>query len=190
MWRKEEEKLKSPSENSTGSPNPTPGVGPMTINPKEAFGGTQTTSKAVACVSQGIKIKGELSGTEDLFIDGKVEGKISLENSVVTVGPNAIVKADITAREVVVRGRVEGKLLGSERIQIWHTARINGDMKSERISIEEGSELHGHMEAGKLTSSVAEALDSGSSRKTEAKTKESAVGEGKASSGAAVAGAD
>lgn len=190
MWRREDEKLQSPSENSTGPLNPTPGVGPMTNNPKDAFGGTQSSSKAVACVSQGIKIKGEINGTEDLFIDGKVEGKISLENSVVTVGPNAVVKADITAREVVVRGRVEGKLYGSERIQIWHSARINGDMKSERVAIEEGSELHGHMEAGKLSSSAAEALGSGSPKKSDTKPKEVTSGEGKASSGAAVAGAD
>jgi cytoskeletal protein CcmA (bactofilin family) len=160
----------------------------MTNNPKDALGGTPNASKAVGCVSQGIKIKGELTGTEDLFIDGNVEGKISLDNSVVTVGPNATVKADITAREVVVRGRVEGKLHGSERIQIWHTAKINGDMKSERISIEEGSELHGQMEAGKLSSS-AEAFVTGS-KKPESKVKEASSGGGKASSGAAVAGAD
>ena len=158
----------------------------MTNNPKDAFGGTQNASKAVGCVSQGIKIKGELTGTEDLFIDGSVEGKISLDNSVVTVGPNATVKADITAREVVVRGRVEGKVYGSERIQIWHTAKINGDMRSERISIEEGSELHGQMEAGKLSSSAAEAF----AKKPESKVKEASSGGGKASSGAAVAGAD
>ena len=90
--------------------------------------------------------------------------------------------------EVVVRGRVDGKLYGSERIQIWHTAKINGDMKSERISIEEGSELHGQMEAGKLSSSAAEAFVTGT--KSESKVKEAGSGEGKASSGAAVAGAD
>jgi cytoskeletal protein CcmA (bactofilin family) len=122
----------------------------MTNNPKDAFGGTQVSSKAVACVSQGIKIRGELTGTEDLFIDGTVEGKITLENSVVTVGPNAVVKADITAREVVIRGDVEGKLYGSERIQIWHSAKIHGDMKSERVAIEEGSELHGHRSSARV----------------------------------------
>ena len=189
MWRKDGEQ-QSPSENPMGTSNPTRGAGPMTNNPKDAFGGTQSASKAVACVSQGIRIKGELSGKEDLFIDGNVEGKISLENSIVTVGPNAVVKADITAREVVVRGRVEGKLFGSERIQIWHSAKISGDMKSERIAIEEGSELHGHMEAGKLSTSAAEALASGGPKKSDTKMKETSSGEGKASSGAAVAGAD
>ena len=188
MWRKED--AQSPSENFAKPSNPTPGVAPMTNNPKDAFGGTQNPSKSVGCVSQGIKIRGELTGTEDLFIDGNVEGKISLNNSIVTVGPNAVVKADITAREVVVRGRVEGKLYGSERIQIWNTAKINGDMKSERISIEEGSELHGQMEAGKLSSAAAEAFVTATTKKSDSKVKEASSGEGKASSGAAVAGAD
>jgi len=58
-------------------------------------------------LSQGIRIKGEITGSEDLFIDGNVEGKVTFSNAVLTVGPNASVKADINAREIVVRGRVE-----------------------------------------------------------------------------------
>ena len=61
-------------------------------------------------------------------------------------------KAEITAREVVVRGRVEGKISGSEKIQVWNSARIHGDMKSERIAVEEGAELHGTMEVWKIVS--------------------------------------
>jgi len=100
-------------------------------------------------VSQGIRIKGEITGSEDLFIDGTVDGKITVTNAVVTVGPNATVKAEIIGREVVVRGKVDGKLTASERIQIWSTARVNGDVKAEKIAIEEGAELHGKMEAGR-----------------------------------------
>ena len=122
----------------------------MTNNPKDFSGASPVTSKAAACVTQGIKIKGELTGAEDLFIDGQVEGSITLTNSIVTVGPNAKVKAEITAREVIVRGRVEGKVSGSEKIQVWNTARIQGDMKSERIAVEEGAELHGTLEVGKV----------------------------------------
>ena len=87
----------------------------MATNPRDFAGVPPVTSKAAACVTQGIKIKGELSGSEDLFIDGQVEGVVSFPNSSVTVGPNAKVKAEITAREVVVRGRVEGKISGSEK---------------------------------------------------------------------------
>jgi len=76
--------------------------------------------KAAACVSQGIKIKGEISGSEESLCGwsrSKEESRAG--NSTVTLGPNATVKADVTAREVIVRGRVEGKLTGTERIQVW-----------------------------------------------------------------------
>ena len=147
------------------------------------------SGKASACVSQGIKIKGELTGSEDLFIDGTVDGKIHLVNSVLTVGPNATVKAEIVSRELVVRGRTEGKLTASERIQIWHTAKVHGDLKAERISIEEGAELHGKLEAGKASSSVPLAEHSSQGKKGDTK-KDVAAGDQKTTSGAATAGAD
>ena len=75
--------------------------------------------KAPACVSQGIKIKGEVAGTEDLFIDGSIEGKITLGELGDYSWPNGTVKADISAREIVLRGLAEGKFTAEERIQIW-----------------------------------------------------------------------
>lgn len=163
----------------------------MTNNPKDFSGASPVTSKAAACVTQGIKIKGELTGAEDLFIDGQVEGSITLTNSIVTVGPNAKVKAEITAREVIVRGRVEGKVSGSEKIQVWNTARIQGDMKSERIAVEEGAELHGTLEVGKVVNQTADFAKSGGAKKGESgKANAPTNSEEKPSSGAAVAGAD
>ncbi|MFI5096994.1 MAG: polymer-forming cytoskeletal protein [Candidatus Acidiferrales bacterium] len=147
--------------------------------------------KAAACVSQGIRIKGEISGSEDLFVDGQIDGRITCVNSTVTLGPNATVKADVTAREVIVRGRVDGKLMGTERIQVWRTARVQGDLKADRISIEEGAELHGMLEAGKPPLSAPERASHEGSRKTEAnKPKDTGKAEDKPASGAAVAGAD
>jgi len=147
--------------------------------------------KAAACVSQGIKIKGEISGSEDLFVDGQIDGSITCANSTVTLGPNATVKADVTAREVIVRGRVDGKLTGTERIQVWRSARVQGDLKADRISIEEGAELHGMLEAGKPPVSVPERASREGFKKTEAnKPKDAGKAEDKPASGAAVAGAD
>jgi cytoskeletal protein CcmA (bactofilin family) len=163
----------------------------MTNNPKDFSPVPPVTSRAAACVTQGIKIKGELTGAEDLFIDGQVEGSIVLTNSVVTVGPNAKVKAEISAREVVVRGRVEGKVTGTEKIQVWNTARIQGDMKSERIAVEEGAELHGTLEVGKVVNQASDTTKSGFAKKGETgkATAPNSSGE-KPASGAAVAGAD
>jgi cytoskeletal protein CcmA (bactofilin family) len=161
----------------------------MSFNQKDSAGPLPVTPKAAACVSQGIKIKGELTGSEDLFVDGQVEGSITLTNSVVTVGPNASVKAEIIAREVVVRGRVQGKISGSEKIQVWNTARIHGDMKSERIAVEEGAELHGTLEVGKAADRPADAFKTPAKKADGGKTSPSGSGEEKSSSGAAVAGA-
>jgi cytoskeletal protein CcmA (bactofilin family) len=150
MWRKEDGKPSSAPETSTPSGSPA-AFSASSSALKDSTAGLPVSSKASACVSQGIKIKGEVNGDEDLFVDGQIEGKITLGKAVMTIGPNANIKADVTAREVVVRGRVQGKLTGAERIQIWHTARIDGDLKADRIAIEEGAELHGNIEVGKLT---------------------------------------
>jgi cytoskeletal protein CcmA (bactofilin family) len=180
MWRKEDGNPQS-SEVSSGSAS-TPGKSTTT-------GAGPVSAKAPACVSQGIKIKGELTGSEDLFIDGTVDGKITLTDSTLTVGPNAIVRAEILARELVVRGRAEGKFTASERVQIWHTARVEGDITAERISIEEGAEMHGRLEAGKPTA-FAIAGPAHHGKKDSSKSKESNSGGEKATSSSASAGAD
>jgi cytoskeletal protein CcmA (bactofilin family) len=160
----------------------------MATDPRDFSGAPHLTSKtAAACVTQGIRINGELTGGEDLFIDGQIEGSIIFTNSVVTVGPNARVKAEISAREVIVRGRVEGKVTGTEKIQVWSSARVQGDMKSERITIEEGAELHGSLEVGKVMDHTHDAAKNAGARKVE--TGKLTPSE-KPSSGAAVAGAD
>jgi len=87
-----------------------------------------------------------------LFIDGTVEGKVEFGNASVTVGPNGKVKADISAREVVVRGNVDGKIDGSERVQLWNSGRVTGEVRTERLAIEDGAVLRGKVEAGKSQS--------------------------------------
>jgi cytoskeletal protein CcmA (bactofilin family) len=153
----------------------------MSSNPKDFSGVIPVNSKA-ASVSQGIRIKGELTGSEDLFIDGQVEGSITLTNSTVTIGPNATVKAEINAHEVVVRGKVDGKITGTEKIQVWSSARIHGDLKAERIAVEEGAELHGTLEVGKPSAAAADL-----SRGANAKRPDAAKAKD-AGAGAAVAG--
>lgn len=188
MWRKEDGRPQNSNEISTGPISSNPSAASTSPSAKNATPGVAASPNAVACLSQGIRIKGEIIGGEDLFIDGNVEGKITFQNSVLTVGPNATVKADITAREIVVRGRVNGKLEGGERVQIWNTGRVNGDIHADRVAIEEGAEVRGKMEAGKAPSRPAEAF---ASKKAEApKAKEIVSEADKTSPGAAVAGAD
>ena len=186
MWRKEDERLQGPSESSTSAVSPTIGK----ESGKTLHTSAVVSPRAAACVSQGIKIKGEISGGEDLFVDGVFDGKIACPNSTVTLGPNSFVTADVIAREVIVRGRVEGKLTGTQRIQVWRSARFQGELKADRISIEEGAELQGKLEAGKppATASEERARREGF-RKTEAnKPKDASKAEDQPASGAAVAG--
>jgi cytoskeletal protein CcmA (bactofilin family) len=187
MWRKEDGRPQNPNEISTSPMNPNTSPVPGPVNSKQ-LSNVPTSPNAVACLSQGIRIKGEITGSEDLFIDGNVEGKVTFRNAVLTVGPNASVKADIEAREIVIRGRVEGKLDGTERVQIWSTAKVSGDIRSQRIAIEDGAEFRGKVEAGKAPSRPA---DNSPVKKFEnAKPKETDASLEKPAPGAAVAGAD
>jgi cytoskeletal protein CcmA (bactofilin family) len=149
MWKKEDSKPQGVTETpssfapaSSSNRDSVPSFSPSSSQPP-------VSSKATACISQGIKIKGEITGSEDLFIDGPVEGKLNLGSSSVTVGPNGTVKADITAREVVVRGRVEGKIAGKERVQLWSTGQVSGEISTQRLAIEDGAVLRGKVETGR-----------------------------------------
>jgi cytoskeletal protein CcmA (bactofilin family) len=85
-----------------------------------------------------------------LFVDGVVEGKLNLTaNCCLTVGPNGNVKADLIAREIIVRGRVEGKVTARDKLQIGSTGQITGEVQTDRLAIEDGATLRGKVEAGK-----------------------------------------
>ncbi len=97
-------------------------------------------------IGRSVTIRGELSGKEDLFMDGVVEGTISLPESKLTVGPNARVLADVDARDVVVYGTVEGKIRASGRVELRASAVVHGDIFAARLSIEEGAGVTGRVE--------------------------------------------
>jgi cytoskeletal protein CcmA (bactofilin family) len=84
-------------------------------------------------------------------VDGYVEGKLNLAaNCCLTVGPNGNVKADLVAREIIVRGKVEGRVIARDKLQIGSTGEINGEVQTGRLAIEDGATLRGKVEAGKL----------------------------------------
>jgi cytoskeletal protein CcmA (bactofilin family) len=94
-------------------------------------------------------IKGEVSGSESLYIDGRVEGSINLAGNRVTVGRNGIVAANITAREIVVLGKVRGNLTASDRVDIRSDGSLTGDVVAARISIEDGAYFKGGIDIRK-----------------------------------------
>lgn len=134
MWRKaEENKVKS-------SPGAPPSALSSVQNPAPV--GAPNSASTPAAVNQGIKIKGEISGQGDFFLDGEFEGKIDLPGGTFTVGPNARVHAEIEARAVIVRGEVIGALKSCERVHILSTGRLTGNMETRGIVIEDGAVLH------------------------------------------------
>lgn len=97
-------------------------------------------------IGRSVTIRGELSGKEDLYMDGDIEGAITLLDNAVTVGPNARVVADIHARDVIVLGSVLGNLQASGRVELRQTASVQGDILAARLSIEDNALLKGKVE--------------------------------------------
>jgi cytoskeletal protein CcmA (bactofilin family) len=102
-----------------------------------------------ATIGKSLVIKGELSGSESLYIDGKVEGSITLPGNRVTVGRNGQVAASIVAREVVVLGKVRGNVQASDRVDIRSEGSLTGDVIAARISIEDGAFFKGGIDIRK-----------------------------------------
>ena len=172
MWKKEDSKPEGVSGNSAPpavsapSPSTAPGSTPS------LSGALPISSRGAACISQGIKIKGEVTGSEDLFVDGIVDGKLNLSNGSLTIGPNGHVKADVHAREVIVRGKIEGKVTGRDKVQLWSTGQITGEVQTDRLAIEDGALLSGKVEAGRQTSKPTEVRVSAATATTTGKVAE------------------
>jgi cytoskeletal protein CcmA (bactofilin family) len=100
----------------------------------------------VAAIGKSVQIRGELQGSEDLLVDGMVDGTIALQESRLTIGPNAKVKANVSARDIVVMGSIEGNLQASGRIELRSGCQVSGDMKAARLSIEENATFSGKVD--------------------------------------------
>lgn len=170
MWKKDDVKPQGISDSSSDSAN-APKISSVALTSTPLTSSSPAvSSRAAACISQGIKIKGEVTGSEDLFVDGLVDGKLNLANGSLTIGPNGSVKADVNAREVIVRGKIEGKVTGRDKVQVWSTGQITGEVQTERLAIEEGALLKGKVEAGKQPVRAADtkAAAAGASKSSEA----------------------
>ena len=97
----------------------------------------------MANIGKSISIRGDLTGNEDMVIEGQVEGKVDLPNNQLTVGANGKVKAEIHAKGVVVVGHVEGNIFGLERIEIQATGRVEGDVTAPKLVVAEGAQING-----------------------------------------------
>ncbi len=110
---------------------------------------TTTSASDQATIGKSLVIKGEVTGSESLYIDGRVEGSINLSGNRVTVGRNGVVSANINAREIVVLGKVRGNLTASDRVDIRSDGSLTGDVVAARISIEDGAFFKGGIDIRK-----------------------------------------
>jgi cytoskeletal protein CcmA (bactofilin family) len=115
----------------------------------------------VAHIGKSVVIKGELSGSEDLYLDGEVEGTIELNRHSLSVGPNGRIRAHVNAREVIIHGKVDGNIKAADRVELKRTAVLVGDIQTQRITIEDGAYFKGTIdiqrEAKKETASYSAA---------------------------------
>ncbi len=142
--------------NTTPEPEKTPmSTTPQNVNPMSeptpvsAARNAALNTQEQATIGKSLVIKGEVSGSESLYIDGRVEGSINLSGNRVTVGRNGVVNANIQAREIVVIGKVKGNLQASDRVDIRNEGSLTGDVVAQRISIEDGAFFKGGIDIQK-----------------------------------------
>jgi cytoskeletal protein CcmA (bactofilin family) len=148
MWkaRPEDNRPMTLSASQPAQPASTPvaASAPSIATPqKEPTRPVPDTRADVGHIGKSVVIRGELTGNEDLYLDGEIEGNINLRDHKLVIGPNGKIKATITARDVVVHGRVEGNLAASDRVELKRNCTLIGDVSTQRIVIEDGAFFKG-----------------------------------------------
>ncbi len=151
MWKPNQSGSVTPNFNLEPVRSPLPPAVPAA--PESARARTLPTAGDQATIGKGLVIKGEISGSDSLFIDGKVEGSINLPGNRVTVGVNGQVNANvavcISAREIVVMGKIHGNVSATDRVDIRSEGALTGDVTAARISIEDGAFFKGGIDIRK-----------------------------------------
>ena len=143
MWRREE-----PGRPASSSGDPSkPGLrqsAKVTQQTDRSSGGS--LRQDVVNIGKSVVIKGDLSGSEDITIEGRVEGKIELRQHVLTIGPNGKIDAEVFAKSVVIMGGVNGNITAAEKINIRENGSVDGDISAPRVTIAEGAHFRGSID--------------------------------------------
>jgi cytoskeletal protein CcmA (bactofilin family) len=147
MWKARPEDSRptlNPSQSAQPSLAPAAATTPSVNTSSKETAKPVTEARAdVGHIGKSVVIRGELTGNEDLYLDGEIEGNINLRDHKLVIGPNGKIKATITARDVVVHGRVEGNISASERVELKRSCSLTGDVTTQRIVIEDGAFFKG-----------------------------------------------
>lgn len=138
---------------STNQPSTSSAVGAtatpsLSSTPREPIKASQPVADRadVGHIGKSVVIRGELTGNEDLYLDGEIEGNINLRDHKLVIGPNGKIKATITARDIVLHGRVEGNVSATERVELKKACTLIGDVSTQRIVIEDGAYFKGSID--------------------------------------------
>lgn len=141
MWKRDDAAAGQPQQGGQPARPQTPNPG---NDPQAARSDRQESTKVN--IGKSVIIKGELSGSEDLTIEGQVDGKIELRQNVLTIGPNGRIKAEIYAKAVVVQGEVVGNITATEKVDIRDAGSVDGDLAAPRIAIADGAHFRGSID--------------------------------------------
>jgi cytoskeletal protein CcmA (bactofilin family) len=145
MWKRDEA-VKPAASPTPAAPTPvTSQAAPVVSTPVQPLD-SRPMSRDVVNIGKSVVIKGELAGSEDLTIEGHVEGKIELKDHVLTIGPNGKIKAQVFAKAVIVLGEVTGNVSATEKVDIRDGGSVDGDIISPRVAIAEGAHFRGSVD--------------------------------------------
>jgi cytoskeletal protein CcmA (bactofilin family) len=161
MWkpRPEDSKPMSTNPSQPAQPVPPPVVAatpsiPTPTQHKETPKASDPHRADVGHIGKSVQIKGELTGSEDLYLDGSIEGTVDLRDHSLIIGPNGKIKAGISARDLVVHGRVEGNITATGRVELRKSCTLIGDVSTQRIVIEDGAFFKGAIDIKENTQNV------------------------------------
>jgi cytoskeletal protein CcmA (bactofilin family) len=151
MWKRDE--AVKPSTPAGPAPAPAAGPSPVaaadTIRTAPAVNEPRGLERTTVNIGKSVVIKGELSGSEDLTIEGQVEGKIELRQNVLTIGPNGRIKAQVFAKSVIILGEVTGNVTATDKVDIRDNGSVDGDIAAPRVAIAEGAHFRGSIDMQK-----------------------------------------
>jgi len=143
MWKRDEAvKPTGPATPAPAAPAQTQASAPAQPEARRQ----QMMERDVVNIGKSVVIKGELNGSEDLTVEGHVEGKIELRDHVLTIGPNGKIKAQVFAKAVIVLGEVNGNVTATEKVDIRDGGSVDGDIVSPRVAIAEGAHFRGSVD--------------------------------------------
>jgi cytoskeletal protein CcmA (bactofilin family) len=150
MWKRDDAVKPAPPGGPAGTPQNTPVT--QNVNPAPASEPVRSSDtlrgmeKGPVNIGKSVVIKGELTGSEDLTIEGHVEGKIELRQNVLTIGPNGKIKAQVFAKSVIILGEVTGNVTATEKVDLRDNGSVDGDIAAPRVAIAEGAHFRGSID--------------------------------------------